>query len=431
MATSNAALQKLQGKFERCVGGGKGHHLVAREEVRFRSVVCRDWFTRLPACGEYNQPVAGCLILNRWRNFKHADLPQVCGHQSCLFHQLAHDGYFVALSGFDASTREGVKAFGGLAASLHEQHAVAAQHCDRNGGQKGWGVACHDSIKASVVSATASLIWVTRRREAPMQAADMRRCVETDKTGMCGRFTLIQTPREVAEIFNLVDLDAFPARYNIAPTQPILMVSAAPARSPGSNLPERQAVLVRWGLIPTWSKDPKSMPLLINARSESAIEKPAFRAAMRHRRTLIPTSGFFEWKRQGKVAKPYWIRPKKGGVIAFGGLMETFLEPGGSEIDTGAILTTTANNDIRHIHHRMPVVIRPEDFSRWLDCRTQEPREVADLMQPVEAGYFEVVPVSDRVNSHANVGAENIEPVSDAETTETAIQLTETQLKLF
>lgn len=247
---------------------------------------------------------------------------------------------------------------------------------------------------------------------------------------MCGRFTLIQTPRELAEVFDLADLDAFPPRYNIAPTQPILMVGAAPSRPPGSNLPDRQAVLVRWGLIPAWTNDPKSMPLLINARSETAIEKAAFRAAMRHRRTLIPTSGFFEWRRLGRVAKPYWIRPKDGGVIAFGGVMETYLEPGGSEIDTGAILTTAANSDIRHIHDRMPVVIKPEDFSRWLDCRTQEPREVLDLMRPIEDGYFEAIPVSDRVNSHANVGSENIEPVEETEQA-ALLQPREDQLSLF
>lgn len=145
------------------------------------------------------------------------------------------------------------------------------------------------------------------------------------------------------------------------------------------------------------------MPLLINARSETASEKNAFRAAMRHRRTLLPASGFYEWKREGSgPARPYWIRPRDGGLVAFAGLMETWMDAGGSEIDTGAILTTAANEELAHIHHRMPVVIRPDDHGRWLDCRSREPRDVADLLKPVEPGFFEAVPVSDKVNKVIN-----------------------------
>lgn len=229
---------------------------------------------------------------------------------------------------------------------------------------------------------------------------------------MCGRFGLIPTPEQVAELFGLAEIGEFPPRYNIAPTQPVLMVMAGPPHEPGSNLPSRKALLVRWGLWPAWAKDLKRLPLLINARSEEAAEKPAFRNAMRHRRTLVPASGFFEWRKTGlKSKQAYWIRPRNGGVVAFGGLMETWAEPGGSEIDTGAILTTAANDDVSRIHDRMPVVIRPENFSRWLDCRGQEPRDVAALTQPIDPGYFEAVPVSDRVNSYANVGPENIEPI--------------------
>lgn len=229
---------------------------------------------------------------------------------------------------------------------------------------------------------------------------------------MCGRFTLTATPEEVEALFALLELEGFPARYNIAPTQPVLMVIAGPKAEPGSNLPDRRALLVRWGLIPGWAKDPKDLPLLINARSETAAEKPAFRAAMRHRRTLVPASGFYEWKRDGsKKSQPYFIRPRGGGLMAFGGLMETYAEPGGSEIDTGAILTTAANSAIAAIHDRMPVIIRPEDFARWLDCRTSEPRDVADLMAPVPPDYLEAIPISDKVNKVANVGPELLEPV--------------------
>jgi len=222
---------------------------------------------------------------------------------------------------------------------------------------------------------------------------------------MCGRFALTATPKEVDEAFSLPDLEAFPPRYNIAPTQPILMVTTGEPRQPGSNLPDRRSLLVRWGLIPTWVKDTSDFPLLINARSETAAEKSSFRAAMRHRRSLIPASGFYEWRQVGgKRTQAYWIRPRQGGVIAFAGLMETYAEPGGSEMDTGAILTTSASRDIAHIHDRMPVVIHQQDFSRWLDCRFQEPRDVAELMVPAEPGFFEAIPVSDLVNKVANTG---------------------------
>ena len=230
---------------------------------------------------------------------------------------------------------------------------------------------------------------------------------------MCGRFTLTASPEEVQALFGLLDVEPFPPRYNIAPTQPVLLVVAGQPREPGSNLPDRRALLVRWGLIPSWAKNPKDLPLLINARSETAAEKNAFRAAMRHRRALVPASGFYEWKREGKTSTPYFVRPRGGGLVAFAGLMETYAEPGGSEFDTGAILTTAANADVAAIHDRMPVVIHPADYARWLDCRTQEPRDVADLLRPAEPGFFEAIPISDKVNKVANTGPDIQAPVVD------------------
>ncbi|EPE99127.1 SOS response-associated peptidase [Rhizobium grahamii] len=227
---------------------------------------------------------------------------------------------------------------------------------------------------------------------------------------MCGRYALTVSPEELKEILGIMDLDDFPARYNIAPTQPILVVVSDETREKGSNLPERRAVLVRWGFTPGWVKDPKQFPLLINARAETAIGKASFRAAMRHRRVLVPASGFYEWhrpsKESGERSQAYWIKPRRGGVVAFAGLMETWSSADGSEVDTGAILTTAANAAIAPIHDRMPVVIKPEDFSRWLDCKTQEPRDVADLMRPVEEDFFEAIPVSDKVNKVTNMGAD-------------------------
>jgi len=212
------------------------------------------------------------------------------------------------------------------------------------------------------------------------------------------------------EAFGLHELEAFPQRFNIAPTQPILIVAEGEVPIAGSNLPSRRASLVRWGFVPSWVKDPRDFPLLINARSETAIEKASFRNAMRHRRILIPVSGFYEWhrpsKESGAPSQAYWIRPKTGGTIAFGGLMETWASADGSEMDTAAILTTAANAAIQSIHDRMPVVIKPEDFSRWLDCKTQEPRKIVDLMRPAQDDFFEAVPVSNLINKVANTGPE-------------------------
>ncbi|WP_269931550.1 SOS response-associated peptidase [Aminobacter sp. HY435] len=234
---------------------------------------------------------------------------------------------------------------------------------------------------------------------------------------MCGRIAVIASPDETAAFLGVADLESFPPRYNVAPTQPILVVTAGPQRPPGSNLPDRMALLARWGLIPAWAKNPSDMPLLFNARSETAIDKAAFRNAMRHRRALVPVSGFYEWKKlPGNRRQAYWLRPRKGGLVALAGLLETWSEPGGSEMDTAAILTTYASADIRHIHDRMPVVIEPENFTRWLDCRTQEPRHVAELMRPAQSDFFEQIPVSDLVNKFANVGPEiqdRVEPLHD------------------
>ena len=235
---------------------------------------------------------------------------------------------------------------------------------------------------------------------------------------MCGRYALTATPEEILEFLSVIDIDDFPRRYNIAPTQPVLVVVASEGNAPGSNLPQRRAILARWGFLPGWVKDPKDFPLLVNARAETAIGKASFRAAMRHRRVLIPASGFYEWhrpsKEQGGKAQAYWIRPRNGSVVAFAGLMETWSSADGSEIDTAAILTTHANSGIAPIHDRMPVVIQPEDFEKWLDCKTQEPRDVAPLMRPAQADFFEAIPVSDLVNKVSNMGPDVQLPVEPA-----------------
>jgi putative SOS response-associated peptidase YedK len=220
---------------------------------------------------------------------------------------------------------------------------------------------------------------------------------------MCGRFALTATPEEVAALFGYLDAEAFPPRYNIAPTQPLAIVRAERGA--------RRFALVRWGLIPPFVKDPRAFALLFNARSESAAERPAFRGALRYRRCLVPASGFYEWQRGPRDAKqPFWIRRRQGGVFAFAGLWESWLGADGSEIDTAAILTTGANRRLAPIHNRMPVVIEPQAFERWLANRGND--NVADLLKPAEEDFFEAIAVGERVNAARNDDPGLQEPVA-------------------
>ena len=213
---------------------------------------------------------------------------------------------------------------------------------------------------------------------------------------MCGRFTLTAPPEAVKTFFGAEEAHAAPPRYNIAPTQPILI---AREDQPGV----RRLVLARWGLIPGWVKDPATVSLMFNARAETAADKPSFRGAMRHKRCLIPASGFYEWqKRKGGKSQPFLLQPPGGGLVAFAGLWEDWSAPDGGVMETATILTTAANAALAPIHDRMPAVIAPEDFAAWLDTRTVTAAEAAKLLRPAPDATFEAVPVGDRVNAVGN-----------------------------
>jgi putative SOS response-associated peptidase YedK len=222
---------------------------------------------------------------------------------------------------------------------------------------------------------------------------------------MCGRYTLTMSPDEMKRLFRYPEMPNFPARYNIAPTQPIAVVTAEHG--------ERHFRLMRWGLIPSWVKDPQSFSLLINARAETAAEKPAFRASMRYRRCLVPASGFYEWRRVGKEKHAVFLRPRDTAGIAFAGLWETLLGADGSEIDTAAILTSAANDLVSPIHDRMPVVLPPEAWDRWLDTGAYGPADVKPLLAPAPESLFEAVPISSRVNAVRNDDAAIQSPLSE------------------
>ncbi len=225
---------------------------------------------------------------------------------------------------------------------------------------------------------------------------------------MCGRFALTMTPDELQALMGYRDEVDFPPRYNIAPTQPVAIVRLERGA--------RRFALVRWGLVPGWVKDPQNFSLLFNARSESALEKASFRSALRYRRCLFPASGFYEWRRgPGKEKQPFWIRPRDGGIVAFAGLWETWSDRDGGEIDNACILTTDANRTIAPIHERMPVVIAPADFDRWLDAGTHRAETVTDLMRPAPDYLFEAIAVGPRINAAANDDASLQQPVAPVE----------------
>jgi putative SOS response-associated peptidase YedK len=205
--------------------------------------------------------------------------------------------------------------------------------------------------------------------------------------------------------FRYLEQPNFPPRYNVAPTQPIPVVRL------WQNA--RQFALVRWGLVPAWVKDPRAFSLVINARGDSVLDKPAFRAAMRWRRCLVPADGFYEWKIDGERRRPFAVRPRSGGPIAFAGLWEVWTGPNGEEVETAAIVTTQANRTLRPLHDRMPVVLAPEAYDMWLDCRNVRADVASALIAPAPENFFEAYEVSPAVNRTANDSADLLVPAAE------------------
>jgi putative SOS response-associated peptidase YedK len=221
---------------------------------------------------------------------------------------------------------------------------------------------------------------------------------------MCGRYLITTAPEAVRRLFGYPELPNFPPRYNVAPTQPIPIVRLHEGK--------REFALVRWGLLPPWVKDPKGFSLLINARGESVNDKPAFRNAMKRRRCLIPADGFYEWQDAGGKKRPFAVRPKGGGPVAFAGLWECWMGPNGEELETAAIVTTEANRTLHPIHHRMPVIVAPEAFDFWLDCANVDALTAAALFTPAPEGLMEAQEISAAVNRVANDGPWVLDPVA-------------------
>ena len=203
---------------------------------------------------------------------------------------------------------------------------------------------------------------------------------------MCGLYSFKSAPEEARTLFNYLETPDFPPRPYVTPGSPIAIVRLA---SDGAN----HFVLVRWGFVPAWAKEVQPGKPLINARGESVHEKPSFRNAFRRRRCLIPADGFYEW--EGDVPgkkKPYFIHRPDHGLMAFAGIWEHWLGADGSELETAAIITTSANALVSTIHPRSPVVIAPEDYARWLDCSNEDTKDVLPLFKPAPDDYFAMEP---------------------------------------
>jgi putative SOS response-associated peptidase YedK len=168
----------------------------------------------------------------------------------------------------------------------------------------------------------------------------------------------------------------------------------------------REFALVRWGLIPSWAQEAGMGNRLINARAETAAEKPAFRYAFRKRRCLIPADGFYEWQKQGSKKQPFLVRRRDGHPLALAGLWEVWRSPEQQDIESCTILTTAANDAVRPLHDRMPAILEPKDYDLWLDSQVQEPERVQPLLRPYRSEDLVLVPVSPRVNNPRNDDAD-------------------------
>ena len=221
---------------------------------------------------------------------------------------------------------------------------------------------------------------------------------------MCGRYTLRTPVEKLAEEFGFdASSVEVPPNYNVAPTQEVAAVL--------SEGGERRLELLRWGLIPSWADDPGIGSRMINARAETAPEKPSFRRAFRERRCLIPADGFYEWKRTDGAKQPYYIRMREGRPFAFAGLWEAWNDDGASEIRSCAILTTAPNDLAGEIHDRMPVILPAGSYDAWLDPEAEK-EELVALLAPYPEAEMEAYPVSRFVNSPSNNDPRCVEPVA-------------------
>jgi putative SOS response-associated peptidase YedK len=224
---------------------------------------------------------------------------------------------------------------------------------------------------------------------------------------MCGRFTLHHSVDELAKRFGveLVQTDVTPS-YNVAPTQRVAVVTGDRERSLQSFV---------WGLVPFWAKDPSIGNRMINARAETVAEKPAYKHAFQRRRCLIPADGFFEWKKDGKVKTPMYIRFPDSRLFAFAGIWERWTPPEGEPVNSCSIITVEPNELMSSIHDRMPAILEPDAEAEWLDADSSDPVKLQSLLHPYPDGELTASPVSRRVNSPSTNDPSCIASITDEE----------------
>jgi putative SOS response-associated peptidase YedK len=221
---------------------------------------------------------------------------------------------------------------------------------------------------------------------------------------MCGRYTLATPVNNLVEQFAINEYPSasITPSYNIAPTQGVATVLVEEEK--------RKLEMLRWGLIPAWADDPSVGNKMINARAETVSEKPSYRKAFKDRRCLVLTDGFYEWQRTPNGKQPYYIHMRDGSPFAFAGLWETWRD--GEEIRSCTIITTEANELVGEVHHRMPVILLPDDYDLWLDPDFEETEALTSLLRPYPSRAMEAYPVSRRVNSPSNNTPNCIEPAA-------------------
>jgi putative SOS response-associated peptidase YedK len=237
---------------------------------------------------------------------------------------------------------------------------------------------------------------------------------------MCGRYRLSRRKQLVEEYFeagseqaNSEEEDWSP-RYNVAPTQPVATVRQAGA--------SRVLSMMRWGMVPSWAKDISIGGGLINARSESLLDKPAFRDAFRTRRCLIPADGFYEWKKAGKERQPYHFGMKDDALFAFAGLWDRWRSPTGQMLESCSILTTVPNELLKDVHDRMPVILASRHYRTWLTAPATELQRLADILVPLDANLMKRYAVSALVNKAQNEAPECAQEVSQTAASQSEIQ---------
>lgn len=244
---------------------------------------------------------------------------------------------------------------------------------------------------------------------------------------MCGRYATTQTSASLNQAFelDLVNLDyansgnELEPDYNMAPTkQAPIIVGRRDPQDPDASL-RREAHSARWGLVPSWAKDPSIGSRMINARMETLLEKPSYKGAFARRRAIVPADGYYEWYTSASptgakpVKQPFFIRPKDGGVLAMAGLYEWWKDQSaGQWVLTFTVITTSAEDSLGHIHDRMPLMLEPAAFNDWLDPTSASGTDLLDLLTPARPGLLDAVPVSTAVNNVRNNGPALIEPLA-------------------